>query len=211
MFFELATLSMPIGVVSRSGKGTQAAMDAIAGYLDEPGRRGRLLACWVSELSPQNQILVLRGFTGREDLEAERHQVLMSRDPFGLGSTLVGLKVESFAQFPGFPPVQPGDFGPYYEMRTYRLKIGGLEPTIAAWQAGVPARVALSPLVNVMYALDGAPRFVHVWAYRTLDERMEIRAEAVRLGVWPAKGAPQWLTPDLTSELYMPTALSPLQ
>jgi hypothetical protein len=210
-FFELATLTVPVGTVSASGAGTAAAMAAIDGFVGASEARGELMGAWISELGPQNRIVLLRAFDVRIALDAERQRVLMSSNPFGLGSLLTALRLESFAGFPDLPPVAPGDFGPVYEFRTYLLKIGGLAPTLAAWNKGVPDRVVLSPLVGVMYALDGEPRFMHVWAYRSFEERTEIRTQAVRQGVWPAKGAPEWLTTELKSEIWMPTSLSKLK
>lgn len=210
-FYELATLTVPVGTVSARGPGTADAMAAIDAFARAGEARGALLGAWISELGPQNRILLLRGFDTRGDLDAERDRVLMSADPFGCGRLLTGLKLESFAGFPRLPPVAPGEFGPVYEFRTYLLNVGGLAPTLAAWEKGAPARAALSPLVGVVYALDGEPRFIHIWAYRSFEERLRIRAEAFASGVWPAKGAPEWLTTELRSEIWTPTALSPLR
>ena len=38
------------------------------------------------------------------------------------------LKLETYAPFPDLPPVEPGAFGPVYEIRSYVLKTGGLCP-----------------------------------------------------------------------------------
>jgi hypothetical protein len=210
-FLELATLSVPTGTLFGPSAETAAVMDAIAGFVDHADARGRLLGCWISELAQQNRILLLRDFETRDALESERRRVLMSSDPFGCGKILVSLSLESYAQFPFLPPVQPGEFGPVYEFRSYVLKTGGLAPTLAAWEAGLPARAEMSPLINAMYALDGVPRFIHIWAYRSLEQRTEIRAEAARRQLWPAKGALEWLSPDLKAEVYLPTSLSPLK
>lgn len=209
-YCEIATITVPVGT-TRSGSGLSDALGGIADFVNAEGAGGTLLGCWMSEFGPQNKILVMRGFESHEELFAERCRVLMSPEPFLPAARLASLKLEAFAQFPSLPPIQPGDPGPVYEFRTYVLKIGGLAPTLAAWEKGVPARAALSPLVTAMYALDGEPRFVHIWAYRNLEERRSIRAEAFRSGVWPATGAPEWLTSDLRSEVYMPTSISNLR
>ena len=127
----------------------------------------------------------------------------------GAGEVLTGLEMDSYAPFPFLPPVEPGNYGKVYEFRTYHLKPGGLPPTIAAWEAAMPERKKLSPLVINMYALDGAPRITHIWPYASLDARAAIRTDAVARGVWPPKNAPQQFF-EATSSIGHPTAASPL-
>ena len=62
-----------------------------------------------------------------------------------------------------------------------------------------------------MYALDGTPRIVSIWPYKSLNERSEIRAQSVSDGIWPPKGGPQWLTHEMQSMIALPTAVSPLK
>src|SRR5277367_1921714 len=56
-----------------------------------------------------------------------------------------------------------GAHGDVYEFRTYKLKPGGLPPTLAGWEAAIaPAREYTAHLVINMYALDGPPRITHI-------------------------------------------------
>jgi hypothetical protein len=119
--------------------------------------------------------------------------------------------MESYAPFPDLPPVRTGAFGPVYEFRSDVLKAGGLPKTLAAWSVMLPRRIRFSPLVIAMYALDGAPRFTHVWVYRSWEERMAIRARALSEGAWPPSSAPHTLTPAMVSEVDTPTDISPLK
>ena len=109
------------------------------------------------------------------------------------------------------PPVVPGAYGSVYEIRTYRLKHGGVLATSAAWEAAMPARSAISPLIIAMAALDGPPRFTHIWPFDGLDDRAAKRARAVAEGVWPPKGGPAWLTGNMRSTIAIPAAFSPLR
>ena len=77
--------------------------------------------------------------------------------------------------------------------------------------AASESRATSSPLVTAMHALDGEPRFIHVWAYRTLADRERIREEAFATGAWPAPGAPGFLSENLRTELWIPTAISKLR
>ncbi len=207
MIHELVTLTLRSGVLrTRQGE----ALDAIARFVATAPGGDNLLGCWTAEFGPQNRLLLLRVHDGAEAMMAERLRVLHAADPFVPAPLLAALSFESFRPFPFLPRLEAGAFGPCYEFRTYVLKVGGLAPTIAAWEKGSGVRRAMSPLVTAMHALEGEPRFIHVWAYRDLAERARIRAEAFASGAWPAPGAPELLTERQQSELYIPTRISRL-
>ena len=199
--FELAFLSTTIGAAPKAGP-------AIEAWAREG--KGRLLAVWASEIGLLNQILVLRAFEGDADLAAERARAIANPSPFGCGEWLTGLSMDAYAPFPGLPPVQTGSFGPVYEIRSYIFRTGGLQPTMDAWKVSLPERLKLSPLVVAMHALDGPPRFTHIWAYPSLNDRMAIRADAVARGIWPPKGGPDWLA-EMRNTICVPIAVSPLK
>lgn len=201
--YELATLTF------RPGLGT-SRLGGLPAYL-EGDPDSTLVGCWHSEISRQNVVLVLRGFEGHEQLRRARERVLASDDPFGCVADLHDLSVETFVPFPGMEALPPGEYGPYYEFRTYVVPPGGIAPTVAAWQEMVPRRAPISAPTVIMYAFDGRPRFIHVWAFPTLREREDWRARAFGEGVWPPSSAPRWLTIEMQSELFLPTEISPLR
>ncbi|NML17987.1 NIPSNAP family protein [Azohydromonas caseinilytica] len=204
MYYELATLTTRLFTTAKATEGIQAWVQAAEA-------RGQLLGCWYSDIGALNQILVLRGFNDEAELLAERRRALLSSDPFHCGALLTGLEMHSYAGFPWMEPPKPGSYGPVYEVRTYQVKTGGLQPTLDAWKAALPARNEISPCLLAMYALDGTPRFTHFWPAASLNERSAARADAVKQGVWPPKGGPDWLTSDMQSQIFMPTAISPLK
>ena len=177
-FYELATLTVALRTAEKVAA-------AVHGYVNDGEARGRLLGCFVSEIGTLNQVIVLRGFADEEGLAAERKRTLMSTNPFNSSDHLTSLSLDSYAPMPELPPVEPGDFGPFYEVRTYDLRIGSLPKLMDAWRTALPHRTELSKLLIAMYALDGPPRFTHIWPYRSLNDRQAIRAEAVRRGIWP--------------------------
>lgn len=203
MRYEIATLTIKLG-------GMAKAVPGIDAYVKAAGAKGQLLGCWSSEIGALNQVTVLRSFADDAELQAERWRALSTQDVFGCGDVITDLTFDSYAPFPFLPPVKTGKYGSVYEIRTYRLKHGGTPHTIAAWEAAIPKRVELSPLVIAMYALDGSPRFTHIWPFASLDARAAVRADSVAKGVWPPKGGPDWLTGDMRSTIALPTAISPL-
>ena len=156
-----------------------------------------------------------RGFADLASLQAERERTQHSVSPFGCGDIFQTLEQHSYQGFPWMKPVRPsaesGITGPVYEIRTYGIQTGGVQPTIDLWEQYVPARDKLSPCVVAMVALDGPLRFTNIWAYDSLNARSQIRSEAVAQGIWPPKGGPAHLTTNMVSTIAMPTAVSPLK
>ena len=105
----------------------------------------------------------------------------------------------------------PGDHGPVFEVRTYQLRKTGLKPTLDLWGRVLKPRTALSPVATVMYAVNGlVPRFMHIWPYKSLNDRMRIREDAVKQGLWPPPGGLAHIE-TMQSEIYLPAAFSPLR
>ncbi|MFC6673348.1 NIPSNAP family protein [Marinobacterium aestuariivivens] len=202
--YEIATLTTKLFTAGKVAEGVKS-------FCEAPEAEGRLLGCWFSDIGDLNKVMVLRGFDSSEAMERERERTRRSDNPFHCSEYLIDMALDSYAPFPFLPPVEVGDFGPIYELRTYQLKQGGLAPTIDAWSKAVPERIRFSPLCIALYALDGSQRITQIWPYRSLEERTRARSESVQAGAWPPKGGPDWLTTDMTSAIYLPTAVSPLR
>ncbi|ATN37164.1 hypothetical protein ACO34A_25710 (plasmid) [Rhizobium sp. ACO-34A] len=200
--YELATLDT---VIFGAGK----AAPAIEAWVKEG--KGRLCGAWGTDIGTLNRVFVLRAFDSLEDLYAERERALRSDNPFGCVEHLVSLDMQSYRALDFLPPVEPGAHGPIYEFRTYHTKINGIVPTMGKWADAVPEREAYSKLTVAMYGLDGEPRLTQIWPYESLAARAETRAKSVADGKWPPKGGPDWLTPDMTSQIALPLAFSPLK
>lgn len=202
--YEIATLTNSFG-------STPKVAAAIENFSNDAEARGKLLGVFAADIGQLNQVIVLRGFETDAELTAERERTLAATSPFGSAEWLIGLTLESYAPFPFLPPVEPGEYGPIYEIRTYGLKTGGLQPTIPLWEGAVPARSKFSALTIALYGLDGTPRITQIWPYKSLAERSAARADSVAQGAWPPKGGPDWLTTDMRSTIGLPTAVSPLR
>ncbi len=91
------------------------------------------------------------------------------------------------------------------------LKPDGLAPTMALWRKAVPGRARISPVLAAMGAVTGtAIRFMHIWPYKTFDERVRLRDKAVAEGVWPPPGGPSHLLSQ-QADIYLPAAFSPMR
>lgn len=201
-FYELATLFLPMGRMP-------GAIEGVPAFAAEG--QGHLLGIWSTDIGQLNRLLVLRGFDDAKSLLAERRRTHESADPFGCGSSLGDLSLDSYAPFPFMPPIRPGAYGGVYEFRTYPFRLaGGYARTLSNWESALPARNRISPCLIAMRALDGAPRFLNIWPYADIAARSTARADAVTAGVWPPKGGPDWLKSEMTSEIGIPVKGSPL-
>ncbi|HZV20293.1 MAG TPA: NIPSNAP family protein [Hyphomicrobiales bacterium] len=173
--------------------------------------RDGLRACWYSELGGLNQILIIRRAENSDTAIGARLQQINTTNPFGIGELIANMTMDTYVSLDIVGPMTAGEFGPFYEVRTYMLKPDGLPPTIQLWREAVPGRAKLSPLLAVMICATGpVTRFMHIWPYRSLDERGRIRAQAIAEGVWPPKGGAAHFVTQQT-EIYLPAPFSPLR
>ncbi len=206
MYYELATMTLPFGTAAQAAQNIQT-------FCAQGG--GELLACWFTDIGTLNQMIVFRSFPNLESLQKEKARTQHNASPFGCGEIFLKLEQHSYQGFPWMKPArssaQSGIQGPVYEIRTYGIKPGGVQPTLDLWEQAMPEREKISPCVVAMVALDGPLRFTNIWAYPSLDARSKARADAVAKGIWPPKGGPAHLTTDMSSTIAMPTAVSPLR
>jgi hypothetical protein len=201
MLYELTTIDAHASV----SKDVAAGVTAWAGE----AKTGKLLGIFNADVGALNQVYVLRAFDNANDAMAERNRALMSASPFNAGNHMTGLSMETYAPFPYLPPIKPGAFGGVYEFRAYTLKAGGVPAIVDLWQPWIAPRVAVSPLLTAMYALDGVPRYVHIWPYADAAVRANTRADCVAKGIWPPKGSAPWIQ-TMRSTITVPLPGSPL-
>lgn len=202
--YQLINITIKMGTAG-------AVANGIQDYYASADAQAKLLGVWFSDIGQLNQVVVLTSFTSQQDLDAEKARLAAQENVFANAENIIKYSVENFAGFDFLPEVELGEFGPVYEIRTYELKHGGVPHVLNAWNNAVPERTQYSKLTIAMYALDGTPRIVNIWPYKSLNERSEIRAQSVADGIWPPKGGPQWLTHEMQSMIVLPTAISPLK
>lgn len=199
--YEIATVTV------RPGTHPQALAVLEKTLANDPS----LLACWYCEIGALNRILIIRKSAEAGATIANRLAMLSARSPLGIGEFIADLSLDTYVSFDFMPPLQGGAVGPCFEVRSYGLRPDGLAPTIELWRKAVPARARVSPLLAAMVAVTGgAIRFLHIWPYKSFDERTRLRAKAVADGVWPPPGGPGYLISQ-QADIYLPAAFSPLR
>ena len=165
-----------------------------------------------TEIGTLNEIVHIWGYRDLADRARIRAEAAKEPNwPPKIGEFVRAMKSEIVNPFAFVPEARPGKVGPIFELRYYTLKPGQLPDLAKGWEAKIPERIKLSPLVLAGGVEFGqANGFVHIWAYSSLDQRAQVRDEARKKGVWPPPGGPDRL---LTQEnkVLLPSAFSPLQ
>ena len=168
-------------------------------------------AFWHTEVGPLNQIIHVWPYENLQQRTEIRAQAM--KDPHWPPKILdmvESMESEIFIPAPFMQPLGKRKLGNVYEMRTYMYKPGSMPEVLARWAEAIPQRVQVSPLAACWYSeLGGLNKFVHVWAYRDLEERSRIRAEVMKLSQWPPKTR-EFLVSQ-ANKILIPAAFSPMQ
>jgi hypothetical protein len=183
MIYEIRTYALKPGSLP-------TVIDTFGEHYEHRKQFSPLAAFWYTEIGPLNEIIHVWPYADVAERDRVRAQASASPHwPPPIREHLVSQRSELFVASPATPKFASGDIGPYFEMRTYMLNSGAIPSTIEAWQGSIAARAELSPVVISLFSEFGdLNKHVHVWAYKSLDERAEIRARAKRDGIWPPKG-----------------------
>lgn len=175
-------------------------------------RYSELTAFLTTEIGPLNEFVHIWSY---KDL-AERASIraAAAKDPNWppkIAEFIRAQRSEIIAPLPFVPPLSSNKVGPIFELRYYTLRGGQFADMAKGWEQALPGRVQLSPLVLAGGVEFGRVNgFVHLWAYSSLDQRMNVRKEAVERGIWPPPGPSDR---NLTQEnkILLPSSFSPLQ
>ena len=205
MIVEMRTYTLQPGTVAQFEERFGAALAVRA-------KLSPLAAFWHTEVGPLNEIIHVWGYKDLAERARIRAEAAKEANwPPKIRDFIVDQNVEVLNPFPFIPDVTPGTLGPIFEIRRYTLAAGSLPGVMKRWEAALPARIKLSPLVTAGgMEFGGANRFIHIWAYKTMDQRLQVREEGRKAGVWPPPGGGDELLAQ-TSKIVMPSAFSPLQ
>jgi hypothetical protein len=164
-----------------------------------------------TEFGPLNEVISIWPYADLN--ERTRLRAESNNDPAwppAIGEYIVNQKVEIVVPFDFAPPWQPGADGPYYELRQYTYRPGSLGHIMKNWQESLPTRMQFSKpcLLGAVEMGPTANSFVHLWAYKSLEERDQVRAGAGKTGKWPPAGGREYYTAQ-QNKLMMPAAFSP--
>lgn len=149
-----------------------------------------LAAFWYTEIGPLNQVVHVWPYENAlERSKIRADAVKRGIWPPKTQEFMVDSRSELLLPLPYSPPLEPSSNGPYFEMRRYVLRAGSTPQMAQRWGEYLPGRIKLSPLTGVFTCDIGSlNQWVHIWAYKSLDQRMEVRKKATAEGIWPPPG-----------------------
>ena len=172
---------------------------------------GTPLGAFACEFGTLNRFAFLTQYDSVEALTAERGRLMQTENPYGIGQYIGGINSTAYKPLSFAKPIVAGNYGPFYEFRTYTLAPNGLPDTEAAWARIVERRNEMSPLLTNMASIEEGPqKMVHIWPYNSIEARMVARGQASKEGIWPPPGGSGHLT-NLQSELFVATSFSDLK
>ena len=182
-----------------------------------PGREkhSKLAACWTTEIGPLNQVIHVWGYENALERSKIRAEAVKAGVwPPANSEFIQDMKSEVLEPLPYSPALTPSSHGPWFEMRSYTLKAGGTPAMAETWAKHLPGRLKLSPLIGVFTSDIGClNQWVHIWAYKSLEERSAIRQKAMAEGIWPPPATPGQPSPTVRQEtkMLLPAAFSPIK
>jgi hypothetical protein len=179
-------------------------------------RHSKLGAFWHTEFGPLNQVVHVYPYDDLAQRTAVRAALAQdaerNRLPSGVES-IVAQEAEIVNPAPFMHPLGSRNYGTgnVYEMRIYTYAPGEIAKVLEAWAKAIEARERFSPLAACWTSeLGGLNKFVHVWAYKDLNERARVREESRRPGSgWPPQAPVRPLRQE--NKLLIPAAFSPLR
>ncbi|MBM3343900.1 MAG: hypothetical protein FJY56_17580 [Betaproteobacteria bacterium] len=146
-----------------------------------------LTAFFQVEVGPLNTFMHIWGY---KDLE-ERGKIRAAAVKDGawpppIAEFLVSQQSEILHPAPFAPEIKPSNNGPFFEWREYTHAAGQLPIMMKNWEVALPTRLEFGPITALWYSeLGGLNKWIHVWPYKSLDQRNEVRDKAHHSGAWP--------------------------
>lgn len=168
---------------------------------------------WYTEVGPLNQLVAIWPYKDLEERADIRRRAEAGPDPKwppDTGGLIVSMKSEIYIPAPFMTPLCERRIGPIYEMRIYSYPQEAIPQVLDAWSGAIAEREKLSPLAGCWYSeFGGVNNFVHMWAYKSFEERSRVRREALDRGIWPP---PSPMAPTIQeNKILFPAPFSPMQ
>jgi hypothetical protein len=178
-------------------------------------KHSKLGGMWHTEFGPLNQVIHVWPYENLQQRTAVRDAMAKDAELSALPGgrdLIVSQEADIMIPAPFMQPLESRNFGTgnVYEMRIYTYMPGEIPKVLEAWGKAVPGREKLSPLVVCgSTELGGLNKFIHVWVYKDLNERVRIREESRKGGQWPPQAGVRPQRQE--NKVLIPAAFSPLR
>ena len=172
-----------------------------------------MAAFFTTEVGPLNEVIHIWPYENYAERERIRDETKkLDFWPPKAGEHIVDMGCEVFTPIHFVGDFGSGNLGPLFEWREYTLNIGRMSDLTNWWEPAIEARRKASPLVMAMQTETGSlNKFVHIWGYKSFEERNQVRGDLIKSGVWPPKGFPDGALRIQQNKLCYAAPFSPLQ
>ncbi len=205
MIYEFRTYDLTPGsvpeVIKRFGKA-----------YEKRKKLSKLAAFFYTEIGPLNQIIHIWPYQDTNERDEIRTAAADSGDwPPRIKDFILHQHVEIMKPWAFSPDLNSGNYGPFYEMRSYICKPGTINQIQDRWLTKYEKRTALSPMSGVFSVDIGtALKIIHIWPYKDLKQRATIRDEASKKEIWPPIGGSSSFFSQ-ENKILLPAPFSPMQ
>jgi hypothetical protein len=177
---------------------------------------GKLEGYWSSDIGPLNQVMHLWRFSDLN--ERARLRAQLAENPRWTAEYVPLIRPHLVRQDvrllnPVVGPIAPASAPNVYEFRNYRTRPGMVRQWVDLIMKILPLREKYSKMVGLWITEAGQPNEAcHIWAYKDLNHRAQVRAAAVADPEWQAflaESAP--LLEEMHSTILLPAPHSPLE
>lgn len=208
MIYEIITNNLTPGYVD-----TYESVQAQRAPIEQ--RYARLGGIWHTDSGPLNQSVQVWTYDDLTHRQAAR--TAFHKDPDlpkvpKSRTTIEEQWLEIMVPAPFMQPLGSRDYGTgnIYEMCIDRCRTRVLPEVLKRWEEAIPYREKYSPLVACWHPQFGhRNQLIHIWVYKSLDERSRVRAESAKDSHWPPHT--DGLVVQQESKLLIPAFFSPLQ
>lgn len=177
---------------------------------------GKLEGSWTTEFGVLNRFVHLWNYQSLDERDRLRAE-LAKKDAWTTQylpkiRPLIVAQENKFLspQLPLTPPAEPGNL---YELRWYRAHPGRAGEWLALFKGILPVREKYSKNVGLWQTEAGQlNEVVHLWAYRDLNHRAQVRADVLKDPAWQeflGKSAP--LLAEMHAVILVPSPASPMK
>lgn len=177
---------------------------------------GKLEGYWATEFGTLNQVVHLWNYADLNERERLRGELARNEEwtkGYLPQTRPLVLAQENKILAPQLPLKPPAGDGHLYELRWYRTQPGKAGEWLGYFKATLPIREKYSPNVGLWQTEAGQlNEVVHLWAYRDLNERAQVRGKVMQDPQWQAflaKGYP--LLVEMKSVILSPASHSPMK
>lgn len=174
----------------------------------------KIAAFFVTEIGPLNEVIHIWPYKDAAERDSKRARSVKDKKytwPPKVGHLQEHMQSELFVPSPMTPTFAKGNKGPIFEWREYGVIPGMIPEVYKNWEKAIGKRTEMSELVMAMHTDAGSlNKFVHIWAYESLEHRAEVRAEAAAKGIWPPKGRGETLQTQ-ANKIVLAAPFSPLK